>query len=84
MWLAADVSGQPVGPIFKGQAVREDLGWFSLEDGTDRFSRNVADCYHPTWRKILEERRPQPILAGVSYTVMAAKRLALRPIGQLT
>jgi hypothetical protein len=23
-WIAADVSGQPIGPIFRGQAVQED------------------------------------------------------------
>ena len=35
----ADVSGQPVGPIFKGQEFQELL---TLEDGTDRLSRNVG------------------------------------------
>jgi len=84
MLLAADVLEEPVGPIFKGQAVRDDLDCFTLEDGADRLSRNVANCYYPTWRKILEEQRPQPILAEASYTVAAAKRLAPRHAGQLT
>ena len=35
-----DVSGQPIGPIFKGQAVQDN--YLTLEDGTDRFSRNVG------------------------------------------
>ena len=49
-WLVTDVSGQPVGPIFKGQAGR---------DGNDRLSRNVSDYDYPRremvsytpWRK---------------------------------
>jgi len=38
-WLLfGDVSGQSIGPIFRGQAV-----WFGLfEGGTDRLSRNVG------------------------------------------
>jgi hypothetical protein len=34
-----DVSGQPNGPIFKGQEVQKFL---TLEDGTDTLSRNVG------------------------------------------
>jgi len=46
-WLLVnDVSGQPVGPIFKGQAV---------QDETDRLSRNVSD-YDSTPRNTPEER----------------------------
>ena len=33
--VVTDISGQPVGPIFKGQSVRED--------GTDMLSRNVCN-----------------------------------------
>jgi hypothetical protein len=36
-----DVSGQPIGPILKGQAVQEDC--FSLEDVTDILSQNVGN-----------------------------------------
>ena len=34
-------SGQHIGPIFKGQEVQEE-DFFTLEDGTDRLSRNVG------------------------------------------
>jgi len=46
--LLADISGPPIGPVFKGKAV--------LEDGTDRLSRNVGN-YQSTLRNIQEERR---------------------------
>jgi hypothetical protein len=36
-WLFTDVSGQPMGPIFNGQAV-----CLTVEDGTDMLSRNVS------------------------------------------
>ena len=45
--LLIDVSGQPIGHIFKGQA----------EDGTDRLSRNVSKYYQSTLRKVPEECR---------------------------
>ena len=32
--VVADVSGQTIGPILKGQAVQED--YLTLEDGTER------------------------------------------------
>jgi hypothetical protein len=44
--IFTDVSGQPLGPIFKGQEVQEEnlffLDFLTLEDGTDRLSRNVG------------------------------------------
>ena len=36
----ADVWGQPIGPIFKGQEIQENF--LTLEDGTDGLSRNVS------------------------------------------
>jgi len=39
--VITDVSGQPISPIFKGQALQEE-GCLTLEDGSDEFSRNVA------------------------------------------
>jgi len=38
--VAKDVSGQPIGPIFKSQTVKEER--LTLEDGMDRLSRNVG------------------------------------------
>jgi hypothetical protein len=38
--VVIDVSGQPIGPIFNGQAEEDCL---TLEDGTDRLSRNVGN-----------------------------------------
>jgi hypothetical protein len=37
--VVTDVSEQPIGPIFKGQAVR----CLNLEDGNDKLSRNVGN-----------------------------------------
>jgi hypothetical protein len=37
--IVTDVSGQPLGPIFKDPAVQDRL---TLEDGTDKLSRNVG------------------------------------------
>lgn len=34
----SDISGQPMGPLFKGQAE-----WLPLEDKIDRLSRNVSN-----------------------------------------
>ena len=42
-WLRTDVSGQPIGPIFKGQV----FGHLTLEGGTDRLSWNVGS--YPTY-----------------------------------
>ena len=38
-WFETDVSGIPIGLIFMGQDVQDIL---IFEDGTDRYSRNVA------------------------------------------
>jgi hypothetical protein len=38
-YFHTDVSGQNIGPIFKGQIV---LGLFNVEDGTEKLSRNVG------------------------------------------
>jgi len=40
MVVFTDVSAQPIGPIFKGQAVKESC--MTLKDGTDVVSRNVG------------------------------------------
>jgi len=41
--VCTDVSGQPIGLIFKGEGVEDDLlDCLALEDGTDRLSRNVG------------------------------------------
>jgi hypothetical protein len=41
LYLVTDVSGQPIDTIFKGPGAEEDR--LTLEDGTDRSSRNVGD-----------------------------------------
>jgi len=51
--VIADVSGQSIGPIFKGQAV------IALEDGADRFRETSVINYQSTMRNIPEEQRPQ-------------------------
>ena len=55
--VVTDVSGQPIGPIFKGQAVLKRLhkDCLTLEDRTDRLSRNVGKCQY-TLRNNPEER----------------------------
>jgi len=52
--VRTDVSGQHVGPIFKGQAVQEDLDCVTLEAGTDILSRNVG-TYQSTLRNMPED-----------------------------
>jgi hypothetical protein len=52
-----DVSGQSVGPIFKGQA-GHFLDCLTLEDRTDTLSRNVGN-YQSKLRNTPEERRFQ-------------------------
>jgi hypothetical protein len=43
-WLVKDVSGKPIGPIFKGQAVQEEfLDCSTLEDGAYMLPRNVGN-----------------------------------------
>jgi hypothetical protein len=39
--VVTDVSGQPVGPSIKDQAVQDDCS--TLQDGADRLSRNVGN-----------------------------------------
>jgi len=41
--FVTDVSGQPIGPIFKGQAVTECFESLALEYGADRLSRNITN-----------------------------------------
>jgi hypothetical protein len=48
-----DISEQPIGPIFKGQASQSCL---TPEDLNNRLSRNVGD-YQPTLLKIPQRRR---------------------------
>jgi len=60
-WLVTDVSGEHIDPIFRGQGVQEDC--LTLEDGTERLSRNVGNCqlvvlYVP------EEQRPYLYCSG--------------------
>ena len=42
--VITDVSGHTIGHIFKGQEIQDDsfLDFLTLEDGTDRLSRNVG------------------------------------------
>jgi hypothetical protein len=44
--LVTDVLGQPIGPIFKGQAVQQILDCLTLQDGTDWLSWNVCVTTH--------------------------------------
>jgi hypothetical protein len=41
-YFCTDVSGQPIGPVFKGQEVQEDWVYLTIEDGTDTLSGNVG------------------------------------------
>jgi hypothetical protein len=42
-YFCTDVSGQPIGPIFKGQEVQLSAWDFlTIEEGTDRLSLNVG------------------------------------------
>jgi hypothetical protein len=53
--LVADVSGQPIGPTFKGQTVQEELDCLTLEDETERlFETSVTNC-QLTLYNILED-----------------------------
>jgi hypothetical protein len=45
------VPGQTIGPIFKGQAVREVLDCLNFENGIDRFFLNIGDQI-PTYAHI--------------------------------
>ena len=57
--VVTDVSGQPIGPIFKDQGTSRPLTM-----GTD--SRNVGN-YHSTLPKIPEERRSQNTLWNLTW-----------------
>jgi hypothetical protein len=54
------VSGQPIGPVFKDQAI---LACLTLEDRSDKFSRNVGN-HQSTLRNVSEERRSHLHPAG--------------------
>ena len=41
-WLVADVLGQHINPMFKGQAVKNVLDYLTLEDGTNKLPRNIS------------------------------------------
>jgi hypothetical protein len=58
--LVTDVSGQIIGPIFKGKA----LACLTLEDGINGFSETFVTNYQSMQRKIREERRPQLYRGG--------------------
>jgi len=47
--FVADVSEQPIGAFFKGQAVQEILDCLTTEDGTEKLSQNVGNKlpFHP-------------------------------------
>ena len=54
--IFTDVSGQPIGPIFKDQEIQEEKKDFlTLEDGNDCPETSVKN-YHSTLRNIPEER----------------------------
>jgi hypothetical protein len=40
--VVTDVSGQPVGPVFRGQVVQEP-DFLTIKNWTDRLSRNVGN-----------------------------------------
>jgi hypothetical protein len=52
--VVTDVSGQPIGPIFKGQSVQEFC--LTLENESDRLPRNGGN-YQSTLHNIPEELR---------------------------
>jgi hypothetical protein len=53
--VVTDVSGQPIGPTFKGQAGQILLDFSIFENVTDGLFRNVGN-YRSTLRNIREER----------------------------
>jgi hypothetical protein len=59
--------GQSVGPIFKGQEIKEKVDFLSFEFGADWLSRNVARNSHYTLRNIAEEGRYR-LLGGGSLS----------------
>jgi hypothetical protein len=60
-YLFTDVSGQSIGPTFKGKSL-------TLGDGNDRLPRNVGN-YQLTLRKIPQKQRSHLTLANLSYKI---------------
>jgi hypothetical protein len=59
-WLFCDVPAASTGSYRRfGTTYRLFLDWLTLDDGTDRWSRNVGN-YKSTTRNIPEERRSSP------------------------
>jgi hypothetical protein len=58
-YLATDVSGPPIVPIFKGQEAQDELflNCLTLDDGPIGFPETSATNYHSTLHNISEERR---------------------------
>jgi hypothetical protein len=58
--LVADVSGQSIGPVFKGQAVRGEsfLDYLTLEDGPNNLAETLETNCKSTLHNNPEERRP--------------------------
>jgi len=54
-YLVTDVSGQPLSPIFKGQAIDTFFDCLTLEEGSYRMSRNVRN-YQSTLLNIAEQQ----------------------------
>ena len=69
-YLVTDDSGQPSGPILKGEAVQEEC--LTFEDDTDRLSRNAGNC-QSMLRNIPEERRSQHEIIPENKDVMLCK-----------
>jgi hypothetical protein len=73
----ADVSGQPFGPICKGQKI---FWYFTLWDRTDRFTETTVRNCHYTLRDIPEEGRSHLIRGGSlkSYISLYAEKFEFR------
>ena len=56
-WSATDVSGQPIGPVFKGQAVQSSCTAWPLKMGQLRRTVTSVTNYYSTLPNITEERR---------------------------
>ena len=70
--LFTDVSGQRIGPVFRGQQY--------LADETNRFSRNVCKNYHYSLRNNLEERGSHASISWVMGALfLGIKRPGLEP-----
>jgi hypothetical protein len=42
VWFDYDVSGLPIGPLFKGQTLQVVVNSLTLQSRTDKYSRNVG------------------------------------------